>query len=80
MKTPLEIKQMTIPQLTEELRAADAHVQEHRAYMRLVHDELETKEVVAHTVAKLQHLNGPQRERLLMEIAPGIDESAVGKP
>jgi len=80
MKTPLELKEMTIPQLTEELRAADAHVQEHRAYMQLVHDELETKEVVANTVEGLKLLSGAQRERLLLEIGPGIDESAVGKP
>jgi hypothetical protein len=80
MQTPKQLKQMTVEQLTAELRAADAHVQEHRAYMQLVHDELEVKEVVARTVDVLKVLNGPQRERLLLELGPGIDESAVGKP
>ena len=80
MKTDLELKQMTVDQLTDELRAADAHVQEHRAYMQLVHDELELKEVVLGHVEILKSLNRPQRERLLLEMGPGLDTSAVGKP
>jgi hypothetical protein len=80
MKTELELKQMTIPQLAEELRKGDELVQTLRSYMRVVHDELEVKEVVARTVDVLKVLNGPQRERLLLELAPGIDESAVGQP
>jgi hypothetical protein len=80
MKTELELNQMSIPQLTEELRKGDQVVQGLRAYMGLVHHELETKEVVANTVEGLKLLSGPQRQRLLLELGPGIDESAVGKP
>jgi len=46
MKTALELKQMTIPQLTRSCARATTG-RGLRAYMQLVHDELETKEVVA---------------------------------
>jgi hypothetical protein len=80
MKTEQELKQMSVVQLTDELRKGDELVQTLRAYMQIVHDELETKEVVAASVESLKKLSGPHRERLLLEIGPGVDESAVGKP